>query len=137
MLIGTLQSRLSYFFKRPRVSSAASHPGKRRGQSVGYNERATARSALVLLIPQYAWSPWSSFQIDLCQQNAATWWNRPRLLSKACKFTASLTARAYNAVGQGASALHAMGILPIYQTKGLKVQHKGIPDGHQLCHPWV
>ncbi len=44
----------------------------------------------------------------LCPRNAATWRNRPRLPSKACKLTAALAAKAYSAAGQAASALHAM-----------------------------
>ncbi len=50
----------------------------------------------------------------LCLQNAATWRNRPRIPSKACKLTATLAAKAYSAVGQAASALHAMAILRVH-----------------------
>ncbi len=49
--------------------------------------------------------------VHLCPRNAATWRNRPRLPSKACKLTAALAAKAYSAAGQAASALHAMAIL--------------------------
>lgn len=41
--------------------------------------------------------------VHLCPQNAATWRNRPRLPSKACKFTSFVMARA---ASQTASALH-------------------------------
>lgn len=50
----------------------------------------------------------SAIAMSLCPQNAATWWNHPRLLSRACKFTLSLTAKAYNATRKAASALHAI-----------------------------
>ncbi len=46
--------------------------------------------------------------VHLCPRNAATWRNRPRLPSKACKLTAALAAKAYSAAGQAASALHDM-----------------------------
>ncbi len=64
----------------------------------------------------------------LCPRNAATWRNRPRLPSKACKLTAALTAKAYSAVGQAASALHAMAILQVHQAKALKQVHEGSTD---------
>ncbi len=51
--------------------------------------------------------------MHLCPRNAATWRNRPRLPSKACKLTAALVAKAYSAAGQAASALHAMAILQV------------------------
>ncbi len=41
--------------------------------------------------------------VHLCPRNAATWRNRPRLPSKACKLTAALAAKAYSAAGQAAS----------------------------------
>ncbi len=65
---------------------------------------------------------------QLWPRNAATWKNRPRLPSKACKLTATLKAKAYSAVGQPASALHAMAILQVHQTKVLKQMHKGSSD---------
>ena len=61
-------------------------------------------------------------------QNAATWRNRPRLPSKACKLTAALAAKAYSAAGQAASALHAMAILQVHQAKALKAMHEGGTD---------
>ncbi len=66
--------------------------------------------------------------VHLCPRNAATWRNRPRLPSKACKLTAALTAKAYSAAGQTASALHAMAILQVHQAKALKQVHEGSTD---------
>ncbi len=66
--------------------------------------------------------------LHLCPRNAATWRNRPRLLSKACKLTAALAAKAYSAAGQAASALHAMAILQVHQAKALKQVHEGSTD---------
>ncbi len=66
--------------------------------------------------------------VHLCPRNAATWRNRPRLLSKACKLTAALAAKAYSAAGQAASALHAMAILQVHQAKALKQVHEGSTD---------
>ncbi len=66
--------------------------------------------------------------VHLCPRNAATWRNRPRLPSKACKLTAALAAKAYSAAGQAASALHAMAILQVHQAKALKQVHKGSTD---------
>ncbi len=59
--------------------------------------------------------------VHLCPRNAATWRNRPRLPSKACKLTAALA-------GQAASALHAMAILQVHQAKALKQVHEGSTD---------
>ncbi len=69
-----------------------------------------------------------SIAVHLCPRNAATWRNRPRLPSKACKLTAALAAKAYSAAGQAASALHAMAILQVYQAKALKQVHEGSTD---------
>ncbi len=66
--------------------------------------------------------------VHLCPRNAATWRNPPRLPSKACKLTAALAAKAYSAVGQAASALHAMAILQVHQAKALKQVHEGSTD---------
>ncbi len=66
--------------------------------------------------------------MHLCPRNAATWRNRPRLPSKACKLTAALAAKAYSAAGQEASALHAMAILQVHQAKALKQVHEGSTD---------
>ncbi len=67
-------------------------------------------------------------EVHLCPRNAATWRNRPRLPSKACKLTATLAAKAYSAAGQAASALHAMAILQVHQAKALKQVHEGCTD---------
>ncbi len=66
--------------------------------------------------------------VHLCPRNAATWRNRPRLPSKACKLTAALAAKAYSAAGQAASALHAMAILQVHQAKALKQVQEGSTD---------
>ncbi len=66
--------------------------------------------------------------VHWCPRNAATWRNRPRLPSKACKLTAALAAKAYSAAGQAASALHAMAILQVHQAKALKQVHEGSTD---------
>ncbi len=66
--------------------------------------------------------------VHLCPRNSATWRNRPRLPSKACKLTAALAAKAYSAAGQAASALHAMAILQVHQAKALKQVHEGSTD---------
>ncbi len=66
--------------------------------------------------------------VHLCPRNAATWRNRPRLPSKACKLTAALTAKAYSAAGQAASALHAMAMLQVHQANALKQVHEGSAD---------
>ncbi len=66
--------------------------------------------------------------VHLCPRNAATWRNRPRLPSKACKLTDALAAKAYSAAGQAASALHAMAILQVHQAKALKQVHEGSTD---------
>ncbi len=66
--------------------------------------------------------------VHLFPRNTATWRNRPRLPSKACKLTATLAAKAYSAAGQAASALHAMAILQVHQAKALKQVHEGSTD---------
>ncbi len=66
--------------------------------------------------------------VHLCPRNAATWRNRPRLPSKACKLTAAHAAKAYSAAGQAASALHAMAILQVHQANALKQVHEGSTD---------
>ncbi|KAI2647734.1 Transcription intermediary factor 1-beta [Labeo rohita] len=66
--------------------------------------------------------------VHLCPQNAATWRNRPRLPSKACKRSSALAVKAYGAAGQAASALHAMAILQVYQAKALKQLHESSSD---------
>ncbi|KAI2653984.1 Phosphatidylinositol 4-kinase pik1 [Labeo rohita] len=65
--------------------------------------------------------------VHLCLRNAATWRNRPRLPSKACKLSSALAVKGFSA-GQAASALHAMAILQVHQAKALKELHQGGPD---------
>ncbi|XP_051560716.1 uncharacterized protein LOC127445028 [Myxocyprinus asiaticus] len=66
--------------------------------------------------------------VHLCPQSAATWHGCPKLPSRACRFTSSLTARAYSAAGQAASTLHAMAVLQVHQAKGLKELQEGSSD---------
>ncbi len=63
--------------------------------------------------------------MQLCPQGAAAWRGNPRLPSRACKFSSALTAKAYGAAGQAASALHAMALLQVHQAKALKQLHEG------------
>ncbi len=63
--------------------------------------------------------------MQLCPQGAAAWRGNPCLQSRACKFSSALTAKAYGAAGQAASALHAMVLLQVHQAKALKQLHKG------------
>ncbi|KAL0195086.1 hypothetical protein M9458_008658, partial [Cirrhinus mrigala] len=70
--------------------------------------------------------------MHLCPQNAASWRGRPRLPSRACKFSSALVAKAYVVSGQAASALHAMAISQVYQAKVLKDLHEGVPDPELL-----
>ncbi|KAL0147994.1 hypothetical protein M9458_056721, partial [Cirrhinus mrigala] len=78
--------------------------------------------------------------VHLCPQNAATWRNRPRLPSKACKLLSALAAKAYSAAGQAASALHAKANLQVHQAQTLKQLHESRPDKRvmqELCTvPW-
>ncbi len=66
--------------------------------------------------------------MQLCPQGAAAWRGNPRLPSRACKFSSALTAKAYSAAGQAASALHAMALLQVHQAKALKQLHEGDAD---------
>ncbi len=66
--------------------------------------------------------------MQLCPQGAAAWWGNPRLPSRACKFSSTLTAKAYSAAGQAASALHVMALLHVHQAKALKQLHEGGAD---------
>ncbi len=63
--------------------------------------------------------------MQLCPQGAAAWRGNPRLPFRACKFSSALTAKAYSAAGQAASALHAMALLQVHQAKVLKQLHEG------------
>ncbi len=49
--------------------------------------------------------------MQLCPKGVAAWRGNPRLPSRACKISFALTAKAYGAAGQAASALHAMALL--------------------------
>ncbi|XP_016417939.1 uncharacterized protein LOC107747843 [Sinocyclocheilus rhinocerous] len=74
--------------------------------------------------------------MQLCPQSAAAWRGSPRLPSRACKFSSALTAKAYSAAGQAASALHAMALLQVHQAKALKQLHEGGADPgvlQELC----
>ncbi len=74
--------------------------------------------------------------MQLCPQGAAAWRGNPRLPSRACKFSSALTAKAYGAAGQAASALHAMALLQVHQAKALKQLHEGDADPgvlQELC----
>ncbi len=66
--------------------------------------------------------------MQLCPQGAAAWRSNPCLPSRACKFSSALTAKAYGAAGQAASALHAMALLQVHQAKALKQLHEGDAD---------
>ncbi|KAL0149007.1 hypothetical protein M9458_055622 [Cirrhinus mrigala] len=87
------------------------------GPARGYTEVPQVERAIVM---------------HLCPQNAASWRGRPRLLSRGCKFSSTLVAKAYVASGQAASALHTMAILQVYQAKVLKDLHEGVPDPELL-----
>ncbi len=69
-----------------------------------------------------------AISMQLCPQGAAAWRGNPRLPSRACKFSSALTAKAYGAAGQAASALHAMALLQVHQAKALKQLHEGDAD---------
>ncbi len=69
-----------------------------------------------------------AISMQLCPQGAAAWRGNPRLPSRACKFSSVLTAKAYGAAGQAASALHAMALLQVHQAKALKQLHEGDAD---------
>ncbi len=80
--------------------------------------------------------------MQLCPQGAAAWRGNPRLPSRACKFSSALTAKAYGAAGQAASALHAMALLQVHQAKwrsggGLcpTVLRRTEADGGVSSHP--
>ncbi|XDV34391.1 hypothetical protein PO909_004552 [Leuciscus waleckii] len=67
----------------------------------------------------------SSVAMQLCPQSASTWCGDPKHPSKACRFSSTLVAKAYRAVGQAASSLHAMAILQVYQARVLRDMHEG------------
>ncbi len=66
--------------------------------------------------------------MQLCLQSATVWKGNPRLPSRACKFLSALTAMAYGAAGQAASALHTMALMQVHQAKALKQLHEGGAD---------
>ncbi len=66
--------------------------------------------------------------VRLCPQGAAAWRGNQRLPSRACRFSSALTAKAYGAAGQAASALQAMALLQVHQAKALKQLHEGDAD---------
>ncbi len=65
---------------------------------------------------------WRSPPVRLCPQC------NPHPPSRACRFSSALTAKAYGAAGQAASALHAMALLQVHQAKALKQLHEGDAD---------
>ncbi|XP_077053545.1 uncharacterized protein LOC143704262 [Siphateles boraxobius] len=71
--------------------------------------------------------------MQLCPASASSWRCNPRLQSKACKFFSSLTAKAYRACGQAASALHAMALLQVHQAQALLDMHEGGSDPGAPC----
>ncbi len=77
--------------------------------------------------------------VRLCPQGAAAWRGNPRFPSRACRFSSALTAKAYGAAGQAASALHAMALLQVHQAKALKQLHEGDADPGVLQerHLWL
>ncbi|KAI2647639.1 Transposon Ty3-G Gag-Pol polyprotein [Labeo rohita] len=64
--------------------------------------------------------------VHVCPCGAATWRDRPHLLSRACKFSSALAGRAYHAAGHAATALHAMATLQVYQAKATKVTARSL-----------
>jgi hypothetical protein len=70
--------------------------------------------------------------MQLCPASASSWRGDPRLPSKACKFSSGLTARAYKACGQAASALHAMALLQVHQAQALMDMNEGGSDPELL-----
>ena len=70
--------------------------------------------------------------MQLCPASASSWRGSPRLPSKACKFSSGLTAKAYRACGQAASALHAMALLQVHQAQALMDMNEGGSDPELL-----
>ncbi len=66
--------------------------------------------------------------MQLCPQGAAAWRDNPHHPSRAFKFSSALTAKAYGAAGQAATALHVMVLLQVHQPKELKQLHEGGAD---------
>lgn len=65
--------------------------------------------------------------IQLCPMTTS-WQGNPNHPSKDCKFSSNLTDKAYKAYGQGASALHAMILLQVYQAIVLMDMPQGGSD---------
>lgn len=91
------------FTARANFTSSSTHTTLNGGTARGYTE-----------VPRCA------TMVHLSLQNTTTSWYRLGLPYRNCKFILSLKAKAYCAVGQATSALHAMVILQTYQAKVLK-----------------
>lgn len=65
------------------------------------------------MIPQVE----KAIALHLCLQNSATWRGRLRLLSRECKFSLFLVARAYSTLGQDTSALNAMALKELNESR--------------------
>ncbi len=63
--------------------------------------------------------------MQLCPQGGAACRGNPCLLSRACKFSSALAAKAYSAAEQATSAPYAMALLQVHQAKALKQLHEG------------
>ncbi len=61
----------------------------------------------------------------LCPASAKTMGSDISLPSKPCRMTAHLANKAYSSAGQGASALHAMAVLQVFQAKLLQAMEGG------------
>lgn len=75
-----------------------------------------------------------SVAMQLCPHNAANWQSCPHLLSKTCKFSPTLTAKAYSDAGQATSALHAKVVHPLtVRSLGQTMSTHVVQD----CHFWL
>jgi hypothetical protein len=66
-----------------------------------------------------------SVAMQLCPKTASTWRGNPSLPSRACRFSSSLTGKAYIACGEAASSLHAMALLQVHQAQALCDMQEG------------
>ncbi len=73
-------------------------------------------------------SQWSSLWPCNCVQQPLPLCGVIRVSPRACLYSSGLTGSAYRACGEAASALHAMALLQVHQTKALKDLHKGSHD---------
>ena len=105
------------FSARTRLSGSSSLTTLDGGPAKGYTEVPAVERAIA---------------VHLCPQTAATWRDRPKLPSRACKASSALVGKAYAASGQAASALHAMAVLQVYQAKVLSELHEGVPKPELL-----